>query len=82
MQNNAFNAQFLKERFLNLPQRLVTQIFKRADAQGLSQAELSRLTGLSESTISETAKQKTLPTLKTFVRLAKAVDMRIGEDNE
>tara|TARA_R100000655_G_scaffold109140_1_gene162826 strand:+ start:2647 stop:2862 length:216 start_codon:yes stop_codon:yes gene_type:complete len=67
---------------LNHPQKLVSRVFELAESNGLSQADLSKLTGLSESTISETAKQKTLPTLKTFLKLAKAVNMKIGEDDE
>ena len=62
--------------------RLIKKVFERAESQGLSQAELSKKTGLGESTISEIKSGKKIPRLDTFLKLTKAVNMKIGEDDE
>lgn len=67
---------------MNLPQRLVKKVFERASTQGLSQADLSKKTGISESGISEIKSGKKMPRLDNFLKLAEAVSMRLGGDYE
>lgn len=60
---------------MNISNAIKIAMIKRS----INQRELSRLSGVSETTISHTVSSKTSPNTKTLSRLAAAMDMSYSE---
>ena len=67
---------------MSLSQRLVKKVFERAESLGMSQLDLSKKTGICTSAISSIKAGESIPRFDNFLKLADAVNMRLGEDYE
>lgn len=55
----------------------IGRLMTARDRKGLSQRELSALSGIPQKTISRTENGKDMPTMQTLIQLASALDLEI-----
>jgi len=75
-----FKSFFMSDKSSEtLTAKFIEELTKVRKERGISHEKLAEKTGLSRSTISFTESGRTMPTVLTCVRIAKALGIRIGD---
>lgn len=72
------DSEFAKEyKQLELPSMLARQVIKLRSNKGISQAELAKIIGTQQSSISRLESMMSLPSLTFLQRIAEALDAQV-----